>query len=46
MIQKILLKGARTIYRKVVHPEFISNPWPKDEEWETTNILLTDLFSQ
>lgn len=45
MIQKILLKGARKIYRKVVHPNFIGNPWPKDEEWETTNTLLTDLFS-
>lgn len=45
MIQKILLKGARKIYRKVVHPDFIGNPWPKDEEWETTNTLLTDLFS-
>lgn len=45
MIQKILLKGARKIYRKVVHPNFIGNPWPKGEEWETTNTLLTDLFS-
>ncbi|WP_418552559.1 hypothetical protein [Prevotella sp.] len=45
MIQKILLKGARKIYRSVVHPDFIGNPWPKDEEWETTNTLLTDLFS-
>lgn len=45
MIEKTLLNGLRKIYRVVAHPDFAGNPWPKDEEWETTNLLLTDLFS-
>lgn len=45
MIQETLLKGLRKIYRTIARPDFTGNPWPKDDEWETTNVLLTHLFS-
>ena len=46
MIQEKILKGLRYLYRGLYHPHFIGNPWPKDDEWDRTNKLLTDLFSK
>lgn len=46
MIQEKALKAMRKIYRIAVYPDFVGNPWPKEDEWETTNSLLTDLFSK
>lgn len=45
MIQESLLKGLRKLYRIIARPNFTGNPWPKDEEWESTNSILTNLFS-
>lgn len=45
MIQAALLKTLRKIYRSITHPDFTGYPWPEKGEWETTNKLLTDLFS-
>lgn len=45
MIQATILKGLRKIYRTIAHPDFTGYPWPKEDEWETTNQLLIQLFS-
>lgn len=45
MIQATILKGLRKIYRSIAHPDFTGYPWPKEDEWETTNQLLTQLFN-
>ena len=45
MMQETLLKVLRKVYRAVVRPDFTGNPWPKDDEWESTNTLLANLFS-
>ena len=45
MIQATILKGLRKIYRTIAHPDFTGYPWPKEDEWETTNQLITDLFN-
>ena len=45
MIQETLLKALRKVYRTIARPDFTGYPWPEDSEWETTNSLLTDLFS-
>ena len=44
MIQENILKALRKVYRMAVHPNFVGNPWPKADEWESTNALLTNLF--
>lgn len=44
-MEKIILKGLRKIYRKCTKVEFTGNPWPQADEWEKTNQLLTELFS-
>lgn len=46
MIQEKVLKTMRKIYRIAVRPEYTGYPWPREDEWETTNSLLTDLFSK
>lgn len=45
MMQETLLKAMRKVYRAVARPDFTGNPWPRDDEWESTNALLADLFS-
>ena len=44
MIRAGILKLLRKVYRNVVHPVFVGNPWPEDSEWETTNAILTNLL--
>lgn len=46
MIQEKALKAMRKIYRIAVRPDYTGYPWPREDEWETTNSLLTDLFSK
>ena len=45
MIQATILKGLRKIYRSIAHPDFTGYPWPKEDEWEKTNQLITNLFN-
>ena len=45
MIQENVLKGARKVYSFIAKPDFSGFPWPKDDEWGTTNKLMFDLFS-
>ena len=46
MIQEKALKAMRKIYRIALRPDYTGYPWPREDEWETTNSLLTDLFSK
>lgn len=45
-IEELILKGLRRTYRVIRRPIFPDYSWPTDEEWETTNLLLTELFSK
>lgn len=44
-IEQSILKALRKFYRVIFNPTFENNSWPTDEEWETTNILISNLFS-
>lgn len=46
MIQELILKGLRKVYRGIVHPDFTGNRWPQSDEWEHTNNYLAELFSR
>lgn len=46
MIQATILKGLRKAYRTIAKPQFVGNPWPRDDEWTATNDYISGLLVQ
>lgn len=46
MIQATILKGLSKAYRAIAKPQFVGNPWPRDDEWTATNDYISGLLVQ